>query len=134
MYAASFIRQRRIVLETALLSSPKTLQFIFIHEVFHFAWVRLGNAARREYSRLLTNELQHRARGELGESSAVKKAELRFQPELWRDYLCESFCDSAAYIFAGDTVHEGAKLGRAWTALRREWFLEKVAAGARWAV
>ncbi len=118
MYAASFIRQRRIVLEASLLSSPTTLRFIFVHEVFHFAWVRVGNRARNDYARLLTNELQHGARGELGESSAVKKAELRLQPEipsaskLWRDYLCESFCDSAAYMLTGGSVHEGAKLAK----------------------
>jgi hypothetical protein len=140
VYAASFIRQRRIVIETALLSSPTTLRFIFVHELFHFAWARLGNLARDEYARLVANELQCRARGELGESSAVKKAELCSQPDftsrskVWREYLCESFCDSAACIFAGGPVHDGAKLGKAPTALRRQWFLGKMAQHARWAV
>ena len=140
VFAASFIRQRRIVLETGLRSNAAVLQFIFVHEVFHFAWVRLGNPARQEYSHLLTNELRHRARGELGESSAVKKAELHTGRELssssklWRDYVCESFCDSAACLFVGGPVHDGARLGKRWSALRRDWFLGKMAGDARWAV
>jgi hypothetical protein len=140
VYAASFIRQRRIVIEQDLLSSPAVLRFILVHEFFHFVWVRLGNTSRAEYSRLLVAELVGKARGELGESSAVKKAEL--QPDgklsppskLWRDYACESFCDSAASIFTQGPVHEGARLGKAWSKIRRQWLLQKLADRCRWAV
>jgi hypothetical protein len=140
VYAASFIRQRRIVLEATLLASPASLRFIFVHEVFHFVWVRLGNKKRAEYSRLVAYEMDHKARGELGESSAVKKAELRverqisLESQVWRDYACESFCDSAGCIFTGRSVHDGARLGKAWTAIRREWFLQNLADQRRWAV
>ena len=140
VYAASFIRQRRIVIEQDLLSSPAVLRFIFVHELFHFVWVRLGNTRRGEYSRLLMAELAGKARGELGESSAVKKAELQLDHELspgsklWRDYACESFCDSAASIFTEGPVHEGARLGKAWSKLRRQWLLQKLADRCRWAV
>ena len=140
VYAATFIRQRRIVLETTLLSTPAVLRFIFAHELFHFAWVRLGNKKRAEYSCLLVHEMEQRARGELGESAAVKKAELRDQPEispggpLWRDYVCESFCDSAACIFGEGSVHEGVKLAKTWTVMRRDWFLQSLADGRRWAL
>lgn len=140
VYAASFIRQRRIVLETALLSNPAVLRFIFVHELFHFAWLRLGNARRNQYSCLLSSEIKAKARGELGESSAVKKSEflaarnLATSSRIWRDYLCESFCDSAASIFTEGPLHEGSKLGKTWTALRREWFLPNSPRVFRWAV
>lgn len=140
VYAASFIRQRRIVLETGLLSTPAALRFIFVHELFHFAWLRLGNTRRAEYSTLLTRELDGKARGELGESSAVKKAEVRFernicpQSQVWRDYLCESFCDSAACLFGGGPVHDGVKLANTWTVLRRDWFLQSLAEKRSWPV
>lgn len=139
VYAASFIRHRRIVLENGLISNPKTLRFIFVHELFHFAWVRLGNRRRDEYSCLLADELACNARGELGESSAVKKSEflagreLSRQRKTWRDYVCESFCDSAGSIFTGP-VHKGRNLGKAWTARRREWFLRHLADQLRWTV
>jgi hypothetical protein len=140
VYAASFIRQRRIVLETGLLSSPALLRFIFVHELFHFAWVRLGNRRRDEYSSLLLREIEANARGELGESSAVKKAELRLQTDfclgsrIWRDYVCESFCDSAGSIFTEGPLHKGFELGKSWAALRREWFLRNLADKFRWGV
>lgn len=140
VHAATYIRERRIVLETSLLSDPSALRFIFVHEVFHFAWVRLGNRKRDEYSQLLLGEIARKARGELGESSAVKKEEIRQKTEglpqsaLWRDYICESFCDSAACIFTGAPVHDGEKLGKAWTAIRRDWFQMNLDGERRWAV
>ena len=129
-----------MVFEAGLLSNPAALRFIFVHELFHFVWVRLGNKKRDEYSRLLASEFANKARGELGESSAVKKAELRIRPALsraskiWRDYVCESFCDSAACIFTDGPVHDGCKLGKGWTALRREWFVGNSIGERSWAV
>jgi hypothetical protein len=140
VYAASFIRRRRIVLETSLLADPASLRFIFVHELFHFVWVRIGNRVRDEYSALLLGEIARHARGELGESSAVKKAELRQHVKLspnsplWRDYICESFCDSAARIFTGAAVHTGPSLAKRWTAMRRDWFSSKRDRERRWAV
>jgi hypothetical protein len=140
VYAAAFLRQRRIVLEAGLLSDPAVLRFIFVHELFHFVWMRLGNPIRVEYSGLITHEIKRRVRGELGESSAVKKAALGKAPQhslpaaVWREYVCESFCDSAGSLFAGPPVHEGPRLGKTWTAIRKEWFEEKLAGERRWAV
>jgi hypothetical protein len=128
VHAASFIRQRRIVLETSLLSSCDILRFIFTHELFHFAWVRLANSHRRAFADLLSDEIQSGARGELGESSGVKKAQVlrRFpQPEespAWKDYVCESFCDSAAALFSGAGRLPDSTLGKSWTVRRRRWF------------
>jgi len=140
VYAAAFLRQRRIVLESGLLSDPAVLRFIFVHELFHFVWMRLSNRVRDEYSRLIAYEMERGARGELGESSAVKKAAIgKGTPSgpvtaLWRDYVCESFCDSAGCLFTGAPVHESAKLGKAWTAIRRHWFECKLAGERRWAI
>jgi hypothetical protein len=140
VYAASFIRQRRIVLESSLLVDRAALRFIFVHELFHFVWVRLGNRTRDEYSRLLLEEAARHARGELGESSALKKAEIGQHLEvspcspLWRDYMCESFCDSAACIFTGAPGHSGPELAKRWTAIRRDWFSSQLACERRWAL
>jgi hypothetical protein len=140
VYAATFIRQRRIVLESGLLARPAALRFIFVHEVFHFVWSRLGNTRRNEYVRLVAQEVASNARGELGESSSVKKEELRgdsaisSSPAVWRDYACESFCDSAAFLFTGVVVHEGAKLGKTWIAFRRKWFEQNLRDERRWTV
>lgn len=140
VYAATYIRRRRMVLETSLLADPAALRFIFVHELFHFVWVRLSNRTRDEYSELLTRELARNARGELGESSLVKKAEIRRQPEclpssaLWRDYICESFCDSAACILTGAPVHAGLKLATRWIDIRRDWFEGNVHNERRWAI
>lgn len=140
VYAAMYIRRRKMVLETSLLAHAAALRFVFVHELFHFAWVRLGNKTREEYSGLLLTEIARRARGELGESSAVKKTELRehagVSPSsaLWRDYICESFCDSAACIFTGRTVHEGPNLAKRWRAIRGDWFDKKIEGEHRWAI
>ncbi len=45
---------------------------------------------------------------------------------VWREYVCESFCDSAGALFTGTPVHDGPKLGKTWTAIRRKWFDEKL--------
>ncbi len=43
VHAASFIRLRRIVVAEELLSTSDIFRLIVAHELFHFAWVRLGN-------------------------------------------------------------------------------------------
>src|SRR4051795_5901008 len=61
VHAASFIRDRSITLESAILSRPNTAKLIFVHEVFHFAWARLSNGRRQEFSDLLANEMRRGA-------------------------------------------------------------------------
>jgi hypothetical protein len=73
VYAAAFIRERRIVLETDLARDPGCLRAIVVHEAFHFVWARLGNHRRRSFESLLQMEASGHARGELGESAAVAK-------------------------------------------------------------
>lgn len=99
----SFIRERRIVLASYLRDKKAEHDRVLLHELFHFVWVRLGNPARREYERIIRAEYQAGVGGELGWPSLEAKTRLRTGPKdrndpLWRDYLCESFCDSAAWL------------------------------------
>ena len=127
VYAASFIRRREIVLERDLFAAGRTLRLIVVHEVFHFVWARLSNRARREFADLLLYEIGHRARGELGESAGVKKnlltaPEQSYNARLWRDYVCESFCDTAAWFYSGVKHHKSFTLANRWRKRRQAWF------------
>lgn len=117
VHAASFIRRREIVLETELLDKAD-LPHILVHEIFHFVWVRLGNSLRRSYAALVEEEQRNKARGELGESALVSK---RLAPDS-RDYLCESFCDTAAWLYASATPRLHASLAKRWRLRRGAWF------------
>ncbi|MGH9660018.1 MAG: hypothetical protein ACRD96_15830, partial [Bryobacteraceae bacterium] len=76
IHAASFVRQRRIVFDTALLRRPRELERIFVHELFHFAWVRLGNASRREYEEVVADEIRRGLSGETCWSGETRKVRL----------------------------------------------------------
>ena len=128
MHAAAFIRKREIVLEEALLANAPKFRLILVHELFHFVWAKLGNPARYEYARLLEAERQRGARGELGESSAVAKLKVRESRGL-RDYICESFCDTGAWLYAGVVQHPEFRLKPRWCALRLDWFRKIFASG-----
>jgi hypothetical protein len=126
VYAATYIRQRRIVLDAELGDKPAELRRILIHELFHFAWVRLGNRQRRSFEALLEAEWTRRARGELGWSAESRKKSLKQgrsrRPHQWRDYACESFCDTAAWLYSGIARHHEFTLARRHRKLRAEWF------------
>jgi hypothetical protein len=117
VHAATFIRRREIVLETDLTRKPGDLGLITVHEIFHFVWARLGNPARRAWSALLETEAAAHARGELGESSSLKKS-----PVCTRDYACESFCDTAAWLYSGVRRSPHFTLAERWRSRRRAWF------------
>lgn len=125
VHAATFIRRRHIVLDADLLRSNVELRRILIHELFHFAWVRLGNPVRRSFERLLRG--QRDSRGELGWSSEYRKEELkprdiRQRSRRWREYCCEAFCDTAAYLFAGARHHDEFTLAPRHREKRIAWF------------
>jgi hypothetical protein len=127
VHAASLIRQRRIVLDAALRKKPAELKRILIHELFHFAWVRLGNPVRRSFEDLLRKEVGERARGELGWSAEHLKVALRRQDcvlrtRRWREYVCESFCDTAAWRLGGVSRHEEFTLPAGSRRHRGAWF------------
>ena len=127
VHAAAFIRKRVVVLETDLFLQTDRLRLILIHEMFHFVWVRLSNGQRRTFADLLLDERRGRARGEMGESADVKKRliqeKLPFDgsSRLWRDYVCESFCDSAAVFFSGVRDRQHCTLAERWAKRRYQW-------------
>lgn len=130
MHAASYIRWRAMVLDGDLRSDPNEWRRIFVHELFHFVWVRLGNPARDRWRALLAIEFRARARGELGWSAEWRKKELTWNhiargTARWKDYACESFCDTAAWLYAGVPGHEEFTLSRTWREPRRRWFIQQ---------
>jgi hypothetical protein len=128
VYAGTFIRKRQIIMDRELERQPRELARILVHELFHFAWVRLGNPARRSYEALVLGEWQKHARGELGWSAESRKRVLLKSPldiggsPSWRDYLCESFCDSAASIYSGVRRHPEYTLAARHRNRRAQWF------------
>jgi hypothetical protein len=125
--AATDIRRRVILLDAEVLQSVGEFERILFHEIFHFAWTRCSNATRLTWEGVLEAELRSRARGELGWSSEWRKAKLtrldRFErTPRWRRYACESFCDSAAWMFAGLKGHAEFTLPAVWRRRRRACF------------
>jgi hypothetical protein len=129
VHAGSFLRRREIVLDAALFSRPGELARILVHELFHFAWLRAGNPARRSWETLLAAEVRQRARGELGWSAeslkmALAPGDMPHRTRRWREYACESFADTAAWIYAGLRRHDEFTLAPRFGARRRAWFRE----------
>ncbi len=123
VHAAAFLRERRIAFDCTARELPR----IFVHELFHFVWLRAGNGCRWSYERLLEEELRSRARGELGWSAEWRKVELtrldrRDRTRRWREYCCESFCDTAAWLYSGMGGHDEFTLSERCRKRRREWF------------
>ena len=129
VHAGSFLRERRIAFDCTASEFPR----IFIHELFHFAWIRAGNARRWSFEALVQAEFRSRARGELGWSAEWRKADLdaadlRLRTRPWRDYCCESFCDTAAWMYSGVTRHPEFTLPERYRKRRRRWFESEMAA------
>jgi hypothetical protein len=128
VHAGTYIRKRLIVLDQELSNQPREQARILVHELFHFVWVRLGNPARDSYRNLLLAEWRQHARGELGWSAELRK--LRLRPDgksaiaraQWRDYACESFCDSAAWLYSGVHRHNEFTLAARHRRRRSAWF------------
>ena len=127
VFAGSFIRKREIILDQELAHQPRELARILVHEVFHFAWVRLGNPRRLAWEAYLTAEWKSRARGEAGWSAEWRKRQLSAsdvaqRSRRWREYCCESFCDTAAWVNRG--ADSEVTLSATRLAARRAWFRE----------
>jgi len=128
VHAGSFLRQRRMVIACTRAEFPR----VFVHEWFHFVWRRVGNPLRRDFEELLAAERRAGARGELGWSAEWRKRaltaqEVRGRARRWREYCCESFCDTAAWLYAGVARHAEITLGRRFRSRRREWFEQRIA-------
>lgn len=129
VHAASFLRRRETVLGSELTGNAAEFARILLHEIFHFVWLRTGNPARRSFEALLAEELRRHARGEMGWSAAISKKrfssrDLRNRSRLWREYVCESFCDTAAWRYAGIRRHPEFTLAPVFRRARRAWFAQ----------
>ena len=137
--AATHIPRRVILLDAGLLETKLPEQAgeferILVHEIFHFAWVRLSNQTRRSWEDVLATELAGRAPGELGWSAEWRKdkltqADVRGRKPAWRRYVCESFCDTSAWLCAGLRAHDEYTLAAGPRRIRRGWFAEHVLGG-----
>ena len=127
VHAGTLIRKRTIVLDSGLRGRRRELSRILVHELFHFAWVRLSNRSRASYEELIEREFDSRARGELGWSAEWRKLALlrsaaTKKDRKWRDYLCESFCDTAAWMYASAPTHAEFTLAQTHRHRRAQWF------------
>lgn len=134
VHAAAFLRQRRIVLESALRTQRRDLSRILVHELFHFAWLRLGNRRRRAWEEVLASEFTRGARGELGWSAESRKqrlqpADARGRTRRWREYACESFCDTAAWLFSISGPQPEYTLAPRYREPRRQWMRAALGGG-----
>ena len=129
--AATHIPRRRILLDAELLSQPGEFERILVHEIFHFAWVRLSNQTRRSWEGVLADEFDAGVPGELGWSAEWRKnkltrPEMRRRMPAWRRYVCESFCDTSAWLCAGLRRHDEYTLSAVPRRIRRKWFLDRL--------
>src|SRR4051812_48498732 len=120
VHAGCFLRERRIAFDCTRAEFPR----IFVHEIAHFVWHRLGNAKRRSYEDLVRAEA---GRGELGWSAEWRKnalaaSDIKGRTRRWREYCCESFCDTAAYLYSGLKRHPEYTLSERLRRGRARWF------------
>jgi hypothetical protein len=123
--AGTFLQKRKMVLDSELLGRPRELARILIHELFHFVWRRLDNSTRRSYEDLVAGEIQQGAGGELGWSAEHRKQALTVpdrhrRTRRWREYVAESFCDTAAWLFSRSRAE--VTLGAPFRRMRQLWF------------
>ena len=123
IHAGAFLRERRIAFHCTGAEFPR----VFVHELGHFIWLRMGNPGRLRYENLLRAEVFCRARGELGWSAEWRKAMLTAgdiggRTRRWREYCCESFCDTAAWLYSGVKRHQEFTLAARYRLRRRAWF------------
>lgn len=125
VHARTNLRQRTIELDQALLADAPEFVRITVHEIFHFVWRRLDNATRLSWQQMLEGEVRQRVPGELGWSAEWRKAKIIKDggpARRWRDYACESFCDTAAWYFSPRRTHPEFTLGRGARSIRKRWF------------
>ena len=127
VHAGSFLRERRIAFNCSGAEFPR----ILVHELFHFVWLRAGNPMRQSWEALLKSELAARARGDLGWSAewrknALQTTDLGRRTRRWREYCCESFCDTAAWLYSGVRRHPEFTIAPRFRARRRNWFDQAV--------
>jgi hypothetical protein len=72
--------------------------------------------------------LDAHARGELGWSAEEIKNQIHgpTRDARWRAYVCESFCDTAAFLYSGCKRHDEFTLAKKWRIRRAQWFRESL--------
>ena len=125
--AGASIPRRLILLDREVLDRRGEFERILVHEIFHFAWRRMSNDSRRDWEQALAREFAHGASGELGWSAETRKRRLtrddwRARSSKWRRYACESFCDTAAWMYAHLAFHEEFTLPARFRRPRKRWF------------
>lgn len=131
VHAGSFLRERRIVLDSALLRNAAERDRILAHEIFHFVWWKLGHPRRASYKRLLADELKNGIGGEMGWSAEARKIRLSQlqisqRRRVFREYACESFCDTAAAYLLGIRSHDEIALPVRARRVRMAWLRQNV--------
>lgn len=129
VHAGAFLKERRIAFDCARREFPR----IFVHELFHFVWVRASNQTRHSYEHVLLAELARRAKGELGWSAEWRKLALHaddggLRNRRWREYCCESLCDTAAWYYSGVGLHSEFTLPQTFRKYRRQWLVDVLGA------
>jgi hypothetical protein len=129
VHAASYPRKRILILDHELKKSRVEMARIVTHELFHFVWIRLGNNDRWGWWRVLEAELREGGKGDLGWSAEWRRDLLslkdrREHSRRWRDFACESFCDTAAWLYCGFSRHPEYTLPSRLRTARRNWFRE----------
>jgi hypothetical protein len=91
--------------------------------------VRLGNPRRLAWEAFLAAEWKAGARGEAGWSAEWRKRRLSAsavnnRTRCWREYCCESFCDTAAWVYGGAERGRASEvtLSAARRRARAAWF------------
>jgi hypothetical protein len=77
----------------------------------------------------LSNEIARNARGEAGWSAEWRKRELKpadiaNRSRRWREYCCESFCDTGAWVVTG--TESEMTLAKRWREGRKAWFARHI--------
>ena len=80
---------------------------------------------------VIRKEFDHDVLGELGWSAESMKLQLtksdrKKRTRRWKDYLCESFCDTAGWLFGSARQYSEMTLGREERDARRRWFRENL--------
>jgi hypothetical protein len=127
VHAGSFLRERRMVFDCTRAELPR----VFVHELFHFVWLRAGNPLRLAWETRMRAESLAQAHGDLGWSAEWRKqaltpADVAARSRRWREYCCESFCDTAAWLYSGVRRHPEFTLPARFRARRRQWFQRAV--------
>jgi hypothetical protein len=127
VHAGTFLTERRIALNCTQVEFPR----VFAHETAHFIWIRLGNPKRFSYEDLIRSEP---GTGELGWSAEWRKQaltpdDIADRTRRWREYCCESFCDTAAWMYSGLTEHPEFTLAGNLRRRRGRWFEETLGRG-----